>query len=156
MAPVNRAQPALSTASSAWCILAIVSVHRACPSATLVLDPQAVADAWLGEQITGASRLRLEFAAQEAHVDPQGVGVLAGVLPPDRLQQLPLGHHLPRIAHEGGQEFVLDRGEMHRLRSHRHVAARQVDLELPDGKERGVRLVRGARGTAQGDADPCQ
>src|SRR5215813_15194975 len=87
---------------------------------------EAVPDPWLGEQIAWASRLRLKFVAQLAHVHPQVVGVVYRVLSPDLVQQLAMGHHLPRVVHERGQEFVFDRGEMDWLLRNRHVPARQV------------------------------
>src|SRR5437016_545147 len=106
------------------------------------LCPEAVADAWLGQQIAWARWLRLEFVAQLAHVHPQVVGVVSGVLAPDFMQQLAMGYHLPSIVHECGQELVFDRGEMDRLLRYRHVPSRQIDLELPDGEDRGARLLR--------------
>jgi hypothetical protein len=35
-----------------------------------------------------------------------------GVRAPDLVQQLAARHHLPGVAHERGQEFVLDWGKM--------------------------------------------
>src|SRR5215469_11065681 len=101
---------------------------------------EAVADPWLSEEIPRASRLRLEFVAQLAHVHPQVVGIVSGVFSPDLLQQLAMGHHLPSVVHERGQECVFGRGEVDLLLCNRHIASRQVDLELPDGKDRRVRL----------------
>src|SRR4030095_15173969 len=124
-------------------------LHGALTSVTRFIRPEAVADTWLGEQITWASRLRLEFVAQLTHIYPQIVSVVFGMLSPDLLQQLAMRHHLPSVVHECGQEFVFDRGEMDRLRSNRHVPSRQVDLELPNGKDRRVRLLRRIGNMAQ-------
>ena len=98
--------------------------HGAFTSAARFIRSEAVADSWLGEQITWASWLRLEFVAQLTHVYPQVVGLVYGMLSPDLLQQLAMGHHLTSVVHESGQEFVFDRGKVDLLRSDRHVACR--------------------------------
>ena|SRR3989442_1472513 len=73
---------------------------------------EAVADPQLGEQIAWVGRLCLQFSAQLTHMHPEGGGVVWGVRAPDLVQQLAVRHHLPGVAHERGQEFVLDWGKM--------------------------------------------
>src|SRR5947199_297329 len=75
---------------------------------------------------------------------------------PDVTKQLRVGDDLARVPNERRQELVLDRRQAHLPVAHEHLPTQEIQPELPDLERRVVALVRGARGVAERDPDPCE
>src|SRR5207247_1299696 len=104
----------------------------------------------------GARRLGSELVAEMRQVDAHVVGLVGVRRSPDVTKQLRVGDDLARVPNERRQELVLDRRQAHLPVAHEHLPTQEIQPELPDLERRVVALVRGARGVAERDPDPCE
>ena len=65
-------------------------------------------------------------------------------------------HHLPSVAHQHGQQFVLNRREMDRLLGDRHLPPHAVNVQLSDSQHWRTRLLRGMDSMTQRHTDARQ
>jgi hypothetical protein len=65
--------------------------------------------------------------AQVRHVDPRVVGLLGVRRSPHLAKQLLVRDDLSGVTHEGRQELVLDRRQVHFLVADEDLAAHQID-----------------------------
>src|SRR5262249_662759 len=109
---------------------------KAARMATLIPLPwpsfgeQAIADAGLGEQVLRARRVLLELAPEMRHVDAQVVRLALRVGPPHLAQELALRHDPSGVAHQRGQEPVLDRAQVHLRALQEDAPPLHVDLRI--------------------------
>ena len=103
---------------------------------------QPITNAWLGPEVTGASRIRLQFAAQLSHVNTQVLRLFAVLRSPHLQKQLPLRNDLPCIADKGLQQLELDGRQVYLCTVQRHNAAYEVDRNIARAEDRPICGIR--------------
>ena len=76
--------------------------------------------------------------------------------PPHLAQQLAVRQYFAGVLHQRGQQFELDRGEVHLCAGHEHLAQREIDVQVADLKDRAVCGAGRPAGMAQGHTQARQ
>ncbi|CPU65988.1 Uncharacterised protein [Mycobacteroides abscessus] len=95
----------------------------------------------------------VDLAAQVGDVELDDVGLAAEVVVPDAVEDLRLGQHAARVAHEVPQELELGRGEPDLLAPAPPLVRVLVELEVADDEHR-VLALGGRTAAAQQPAQP--
>ncbi len=116
---------------------------------------QAVADAWLGEQVARAARVWLDLAAQLADEDAQIVRFILVMRPPDGAQQGAVRDDLAGVDRQIFEYLVFGGGQAHLVAIDGDAAALEVERQ-PAALELRIAAcaTTGLRGMAQRHAQP--
>lgn len=90
---------------------------------------KAVSNARLGEDERWFGGCVFEFRAQLAYEDAQILAVRNVGRAPDIVQQLAVGNHLARVAHQKGEKFEFLRRQTDRFPALSDVMARQINSD---------------------------
>src|SRR4051794_23099016 len=97
-------------------------------ASVLLIDPQPIADAGLGQDMRGPLGIRLDLLPQGTDVDTQVLHI--GVAAPHLLQDHPVRQDLSGMLHQQPQQRVFARGELHRLAADGDNPAHQIDGQI--------------------------
>src|SRR5262244_322472 len=95
------------------------------------LIDEPISDAGLGQEIPRPRGVLLELAAKLRHVDARIVRLTDIRWTPDVLQELIMRQDFPRVAHERGEQAVLDGREMHLALANEDAPVCLIDPEAP-------------------------
>ncbi len=111
---------------------------------------EAVAQAWLGDEVARGARVGLELAAQLVGIDAQVVGLAAVGRAPDRAQQVLLEHEVAGLAAQCLEQAPLGGGQPDLLAVHRRTTLGEVEGEVvgAHGGDPGTEVAAAAHGGA--------